>query len=136
MGSCEEAKHHSTKTNEYLAYCTDRKHPLLHLPSHACGLTPSDVTCPVSRCTALKADRSLFCEDHTCCVRNCPKVAEPTQYCEERESTGTGASPEKCSDLFKIAVPSRVAKTPVAGARSGRIAGSFALCVSATPWCW
>jgi hypothetical protein len=27
MSGCEEAKHHSTNTNEYLAYCTDRKHP-------------------------------------------------------------------------------------------------------------
>jgi hypothetical protein len=67
------------------------------------------VTCPIPQCTALKANRSLFCEDHTCCVRNCPKVAEPTQYCEERESTGTDASLRSdltcCRLLYRAELP-------------------------------
>ncbi|KAH6851165.1 hypothetical protein B0I37DRAFT_129918 [Chaetomium sp. MPI-CAGE-AT-0009] len=65
VNSCNEARHLSAKTNEYLAFCIDH------------------VSCPIRQCTGLKTDRSRYCSNHTCRMRDCSKPAKCEPYCEE-----------------------------------------------------
>lgn len=92
---CGEARHLSSKTKEYLAYCTNRQFSAIQL-SKTHSLTFPDVTCPVRQCTALKIDRSPFCNEHTCHGRDCSKATTVQPYCEDREFSGTD------SHLFNI----------------------------------
>jgi hypothetical protein len=82
--SCGEARHFSARTNEYLAYCTNRRFVAVNTVGEK-SLTSVDATCSARRCAAIKMEGSLFCEKHTCHERDCDKPTDSGLYCEDRE---------------------------------------------------
>ncbi|GAB1313549.1 hypothetical protein MFIFM68171_03759 [Madurella fahalii] len=66
MDGCGEARHFSAETKEYLAHCTNHS------------------TCSARfslSCTAIKMERSAFCEEHTCRERDCERYTTSPPYC-------------------------------------------------------